>query len=78
MHSARNFRLVFCVDVYGCMEDFALRLLQSAVDKEVADGEYKNLASGPPKITCERRTIRTRTKDYYAGATDKWVLASAL
>jgi hypothetical protein len=78
MHRARKFQLVFCVDVYGCLEDFGVRLLESAVNKEVAKGGFKYLDGGRPTIACERRTIRTRTKDYHAGATGKWVLASAL
>jgi hypothetical protein len=78
MYSAQKFLLKFCVDVHNCMEDFGVRLLESAVKKEEAKGGFKYLDCGRPTITCERRTIRTRTKDYHAGATGKWVLASAL
>ncbi|KAF9780961.1 hypothetical protein BJ322DRAFT_1112347 [Thelephora terrestris] len=77
MHSAREFRLVLCVDVYGCMGDFGMRRLDAAVKREEANGGFGYLKCSPV-ITCERRTIRTRTKDYHAGATSRWVLASAL
>ncbi|KAF9781002.1 hypothetical protein BJ322DRAFT_1082650 [Thelephora terrestris] len=77
MHSARKFRLVFCVDVYGCMEDFGVRLMASAVKKEEAKGGFEYLVY-KPGITCERRTIRTRPRDFYTGASDRGDLSSVL
>ena len=77
MHSARKFWLVFCADVYGCMEDFGMWGLDAEVKKEEASGRFEYLERSPV-ITCERRTIYMRTKDYHVGATGKWALASAL
>ncbi|KAF9780964.1 hypothetical protein BJ322DRAFT_289281 [Thelephora terrestris] len=77
MHSARKFRLVFCVDVHSCMKDFSVRMLKSGVEKEEVNGGFEYLVCRPV-ITCERRSIRTRTQDHYAGATRVWVFASAL
>lgn len=77
MHGARSFRLTFCVDVHGNIEDLSVWLLESAVREEEANGGFKYLASRPV-ITCERRTVRTRPEDYHAGATSEWIFASAL
>ena len=73
MHIARkSLRFVFCVDVYGCVEDFGVQVLTSAVKKAVANGQFEYLAHRPV-ITCEGRSVRTRPRDYRAG-----VSASAL
>ena len=76
MHKARKFRLVFCVDVYGCMVEFGMQLLESAVREEEVNRGFEYLTCGPA-IVCERRSICTRVDDYYTGATD-WAPASAL
>ena len=77
MHRARDFRLVFCVDVYGCVVDMGVRLLESAVKKEVVNGGFRYLAH-KPVVICEGRTIRTRLWDDHAGASSDCVAASAL
>lgn len=53
MHSTRKFQLVLCLDIYGCMKDFGMQLLESVVKQEDADGEFEYLDSRP-MITCER------------------------
>ncbi|KAF9786212.1 hypothetical protein BJ322DRAFT_1190837 [Thelephora terrestris] len=77
MHSARKFWLVFCMDVYSRTEDFSVRLLESVVKKEEANGGFGYLVRRPV-ITVEGWTIRTRIRDPYAGSTGDMLLASAL
>ena len=76
MRRVRDFRLVFCVDVYNYTDD-GVRLLGSVVEKEVVEGEFNHL-SYSPVVICERQTIRTRPGDDYAGSRSYWVPASAL
>ena len=77
MHKARKFRLVFCVDVYGCMVDAGMRLLESVVRKEEEEGGFGYLVSSPV-IVCERRMICTRATESYPSLADEWVFANAL
>ncbi|KAF9779721.1 hypothetical protein BJ322DRAFT_1166463, partial [Thelephora terrestris] len=76
MYNARKFRLVLCVEVHRRMEDFSVQPLESAVKKKVNGGSECPVCR--PVIICERRSIHTRIRDYYTGATGKWVTASAL
>jgi hypothetical protein len=77
MYNARKFWLVLCVEVHCCMEDFSVRMLEYTVKKQEVNGGSKCPVCRPV-IICERRSIRTRIRDYYTGATGKWVCASAL
>ena len=77
MHSVREFRLVFCVDVVDCMMSHALRLLGNIFQDEEARREFDYLLY-EPFIICERRMLRTRVTDFIVGSTTQNVPASAL
>ncbi|KAF9786186.1 hypothetical protein BJ322DRAFT_773678 [Thelephora terrestris] len=77
MHSVRDFRLVFCVDVYGCMVDAGMELLGSIVEGGWVCGRYAYLAC-KPVVIYERRTIHTRFRDQDAGSGWETAFASAL
>ena len=77
MHGARKFRLVFCAEVYGCMEDIGVRRLGSAVGEAVTDGRFEYL-SDKPEIIYDVRSVRTRPGDYHPGTSGQCFLASSL
>jgi hypothetical protein len=77
MHSVRDFRLVFCVDVHGCMVDVGMEILGSVVEMEWVGGRFGSLVC-KPVVIYERRTIRTRFTDQDAGSRWETALASAL
>jgi hypothetical protein len=77
VHNVRKFRLVLCIDVYGCLVDASVRLLESAIKKEEVDGRFKYLTYSPA-IIFERQPIHTRLEDDHAGGTNDCVIASAL
>ena len=77
MHDVRDFRLVICVDSLDCMVG-GVELMKRIVDAEKAKGGFDFLYC-EPSLICERRTLRTRSKDSYLGRSRKWELfASAL
>jgi hypothetical protein len=75
MHSVREFRLVFCVDVVDCMTQHALQLLRRVLDRDMGEFHY---LSYEPSIICERRVLRTRVTDFVLGSASPNVPASAL
>ena len=77
MYDTRRFRLVFCVDIYGCVEDLGVRVLRSAVKEAEVNGQFECLAC-KPVITCEGRSLRTHPEDRRAGTSGDFVPASAL
>ena len=77
LHSAREFLLAFCAEVYGCMVGIGVPLLTSAVKKVEENGGFGYLAH-KPKIICEVRSVRTRLRDYYPGTSNQCFLASSL
>jgi hypothetical protein len=77
MHSVRDFRLVFCVDVLDCMTEDATRLLGDIVKTEEAKGGFDFLLS-EPSVICEKRVVRTRLSDFNVGYSKSNVAASAL
>jgi hypothetical protein len=77
MCGVRDFRLVFCVDVYDCLAEIGVRLLESVVRNGWVNGGFRYLVYRPVVI-CERRSIRTRAEDWYIGRTSGTPLSSAL
>jgi len=77
MYSTRKFQLVFCMDIYGCVEDLGVRVLRSAVKEAEVNGKFEYLAC-KPMITCEGRSVRTHPQDCRAGVPGGCVPASAL
>ena len=76
MHSARNFRLVLCVDAFDCMVEGSIEMLERVAKAEGAVGGFGRLQK--PLIISERRTLRTCYMDYNTGWSRGGVLASAL
>ena len=71
MHSVRDFRLVFCADVFDCMVEEGVETLE----RMVKEGHL----SHEPLIISERRTLRTRYTDQSAGwSGGRAISASAL
>ena len=77
MYGTRKFLLVFCVDVYGCVEGLAVRMLRSAVKEAGVNGRFDYLAC-KPVITCAGRSVRTHPLDFRAGTPGGCIPASAL
>ena len=77
MHGARDFRLVLCADVFDSVVEYAAKTLESLVEAEEAKGGLDHRYK--PLIISERRTIRTRPRDYEPGSSgDRSFLGSAL
>ena len=76
MRSLRDFRLILCVDVYDCVVDYAVELLEPIVWGEEAEWGFVSLCE--PLIVCEKRMIRGSLSDSPAGASSDWIVASAL
>ena len=78
MHSARDFRLVFCADVFDCMVMDGLKTLERIVKAEEAMGGLGYLLQ-EPLVIFERRTLRTRYIDQNAGCSrSRAISATAL
>ena len=77
MHNVRNFRLVLCADVFDCMVESAMKMLEDLVKEEKEKGGLDYLFY-EPLIISERRTLRTRTNCHAGCSVDMPVCASAL
>lgn len=78
MYRVREFQLVLCADVHGCIDERAMRTLGDIVVAEKAKGGLDYLRR-EPLIICEERVPRLRFVDWPAGDTPKYaVYASAL
>ena len=78
MHSARDFRLILCADVFDCMMVDGIGTLKHIVEAEEATGGFGYLLE-EPLILFERRTIRTRYIDQNAGwSQSRGISATAL
>jgi len=78
MHSARDFRLVLCADVFDCMVVDGIETLERIVKAESATGGFGYLLQ-EPLIVFERRTLRTRYIDQNAGwSRNRAISATAL
>ena len=77
MRSVRDFRLVLCVDVFDCMVEGSVEMLERAAIVEGVMGESERLLR-KPLIISERRTLRTFYLDENAGWSGEGVSASAL
>ena len=66
MHSARDFRLVLCADVFDRMVVDGIETLERIVKAEEATGGFGYLLQ-ETLIVFERRTLRTRYIDQNAG-----------
>lgn len=76
MHSARDFRLVLCADVYDCMVDYAVQTLEHNVNSTEVTGGLEYLLY-EPLIISERRKPRTRATDQNAGWSGKMAIAAS-
>ena len=77
IHGVRDFRLVLCADVFGCMMESAVQILKYIVREEREKGGLDYL-SYEPLVISERRTPRTRCSDDRIGWSILSVEASAL
>ena len=68
MHSARDFRLVLCADVFDCMAECCIETLERVVEAEKATGRLDYLPQ-MPLVIFERRTLRTHYTSLNAGWT---------
>ena len=66
MYRVREFRLVLCVDVHDCAEEYAMRVLEHVVETETMNGGLDYLRY-EPLIISEIRSPRTRLTDDCAG-----------
>ena len=76
MHGVRDFRLVLCVDVFDCMMEGGVKILERVGQAEGAVGGFGHLQK--PLIISERRILRTCYLDQKAGWSGGGLCASAL
>ena len=76
MHSARDFRLVLCVDAFDCMAEDSIKMLERIAKAEGAVGGLGYLQK--PLIISERRVLRTSYMDLNVGWSREGVSASAM
>lgn len=78
MYQAREFRLVLCLDVSNCIEEYAMQTMDDIVSAGGTKGGLDYLHC-EPFIICEERIPRPRYGDSSAGGGGEHVVfASAL
>jgi len=78
MHKVRDFRLVFCADIFNCEAKGSMIMLERFVKKEKERGGLGYFLHEPLVIS-GRRTARTRPPNYNTGwQVDMPICSSAL